>query len=102
MPPVLALSLAVILVAASAPPPADDPIEAAPPSPAIVGGHHIQPSASGSGSDLAPGDAADIDRLYQELMRQRALDTQGGGDDHLDRLYQQQRRAPAAGNPKPP
>jgi hypothetical protein len=32
-------------------------------------------------------------------MRQTAPDTQGG-DDHVDRLYQQ--LAPGAGNPKPP
>ena len=99
MPPALALSLAVTLLAASPLPPADDPLESVPPLPPIVDGHQIQPRESGSGSDVSPGDATDVDRLYQQLMRQTAPDTQGG-DDHVDRLYQQ--LAPGAGNPKPP
>ena len=97
MPHALALGLAVTLLAASPSPPADDPLEAVPPLPPIVGGHHIQPRESGS--DVTPGDATDVDRLYQQLMRQTAPDTQGG-DDHVDRLYQQ--LMPDAGNPKPP
>jgi len=99
MPHALALGLAVTLLAQS-PLPAGDPIEAVPPLPAIVGGHHIQPRESGSGSDVPPGDAADVDRLYQQLLRQTAPDTRGG-DDHVDQLYQQLRREPDAGNPKP-
>ena len=96
MPSVLALSLAVILIAASAPTAAGDPIESVPPLPPMVGGHQ-----SGSGSDLTPGDAAEVDRLYQQLRRQRAPDTQGGGDEQLDQLYRQLRREPDAGNPNP-
>jgi hypothetical protein len=99
MPHALALSLAVTLLAASPSAAADDPIEAVPSLPPIVGGHHIQPRESGSGSDVSPGDATDVDRLYQQLMRQTAPDTQGG-DDHVDRLYQQ--LAPGAGSSKPP
>ena len=98
------IPLAVALLAASPSPPADDPLEAVPPLPAIVGGHHIQPRESGSGSDVSPGDATDVDRLYQQLMRQTAPDTRGGGDDHVDQLYQQLMHEPApdAGYPKRP
>ena len=74
MPHALALSLAVILVAASPLPPVGGAPEAAPPSSAIVGGHHIQPRASGSGPDVPPGDADQVDRLYQQLMRETAPD----------------------------
>src|SRR5260370_5666439 len=89
------IPLAAALPAASPSPPADDPLEAVPPLPAIVGGHHIQPRESGSGSDVSPGDATDVDRLYQQLMRQTAPDTRGGGDDHVDQLYQQLMHEPA-------
>ena len=82
MPHALAPALAVILLAANSPPPPVDAPEVAQPSPAIVGGHHIQPRSSGSGSDVPKSDAEEVDRLYQELMQETAPD--------------------AGGNPKPP
>ncbi len=75
----LAAALALVLLAANPPPP---PADAAPadapstptPNSAIVGGHHIQPKANQAqeGPGLSKRDADDVDRLYQELMRQTA------------------------------
>jgi len=74
MPHALAPALAVILLAANSPPPPVDAPDAAPPSPAIVGGHHIQPHGGSSGSDVPKSDAEEVDRLYQELMQETAPD----------------------------
>ncbi len=78
----LVAALALVLVAANpAPPPADAPpgSESTPapaPNSAIVGGHRIQPRASEGqqGAGFSKRDADDVDRLYQELMRQTAPD----------------------------
>ena len=82
MPHALAPTLAMILLAANPQAPSDGPPEGMPNSSAIVGGHRIQPRGGGSASDVPNNDAADVDRLYQELMRQTAPD--------------------AGSNPKPP
>ena len=74
MPHALAPTLAMILLAANAQPPGGDLPEGAPSSSAIVGGRHIQPRGGGSASDVPNNDAADLDRLYQELMRETAPD----------------------------
>ena len=68
MPHALAPTLAMILLAAHAQAPPSDVPEGAPTSSAIVGGRHIQPRGGGSESDVPNKDAADVDRLYQELM----------------------------------
>lgn len=73
----LAPALAVILLAANSPPPTVDAPGAAPPSPAIISGHHIQPRGGGSGSDVPKSDAEEVDRLYQELMQETAPDAGG-------------------------
>lgn len=86
----LAAAVVTLLVAANqAPPPGDAPPSAdipptAAPNMAIVGGHRVQPRASAGQS--APGasainkrDADDVDRLYEELMRQTAPDAAKGG-----------------------
>ncbi len=81
----LAAAAIIVLVAVNqAPPPADTPPSAdtptAPtPNMAIVGGHRVQPRANAGASapDAAAinkRDADDVDRLYQELMRQTAPD----------------------------
>jgi hypothetical protein len=67
---VLAPTLAVIVLAANPQPPDGD----VPTSSAIVGGHHIQPRGGGSSADVPKGDAAEVERLYQELMRETAPD----------------------------
>ena len=83
MPRALAGSvLAAALLAANPPPPPADvpPAEGAPaPNAAIVGGHRIQPRASSpagapDAAAINKRDAEDVDRLYQELMRQTAPD----------------------------
>ena len=74
--------LAAALLAANPPPPPADapPAEAAPaPNSAVVGGHHIQPRANApagapDGAAINKRDAEDVDRLFQELMRQTAPD----------------------------
>ena len=68
-----ALTLAAILLAANPQPPTGDAPEA-PTSSAIVGGHHIQPRGGASDGDIPRNDADDVDRLYQELMRETAPD----------------------------
>ena len=76
---VAALSL-VLLAANPPPPPADAPAsDAPPPKTAVVGGHHIQPRANPgqASAGLSKRDADDVDRLYQELMRQTAPDASG-------------------------
>jgi len=74
MVPALAPALAVIVMVANPQPPASDAPQGASTSPAIVGGHHIQPRGGGSSSDVPKGDADEVDRLYQELMRETAPD----------------------------
>jgi hypothetical protein len=74
MPHALVPTLAVILLAANPQPPGSGAPEAAAPSPAVVGGHHIQPRGGGSASDVPKNDAADVDRLYRELMQETAPD----------------------------
>jgi hypothetical protein len=84
----LAAAVAIVLLAANqALPPADAPSGDLPPGPApntaIVGGHHIQPRANASegapdANGISKRDADDVDRLYQELMRQTAPDTGKG------------------------
>ena len=74
-----ALMAAALIAASPPPPPADAPQAPAPaPNSAIVGGHHIQPRASPSkaapDAGISKRDADDVDRLYQELMRQTAPD----------------------------
>ncbi len=74
--------LAAALLAANPPPPPADapPADAAPaPNSAIVGGHRIQPRANSpqgapDSTGISKRDADDVDRLYQELMRQTAPD----------------------------
>jgi hypothetical protein len=61
------------------PQPADAP-EGARPSTAIVGGHRIQPRANSpdgapDATGISKNDAEEVDRLYQELMRQAAPGT---------------------------
>jgi hypothetical protein len=68
MPHALVPTLAMIVLAASQQAPPSDVPEGAPTSSAIVGGRHIQPRGGGSESDVPRNDAADVDRLYQELM----------------------------------
>lgn len=76
----LAAALAVVLLAANPPPPPTDDTPAADapstpaPNSAIVGGHRIQPKANQGheGPGFSKRDADDVDRLYQELMRQTA------------------------------
>jgi hypothetical protein len=78
----LAAALALVVLAANSPPPsadaapADTPSTPAPNS-AIVRGHHIQPKANQGqeGPGFSKRDADDVDRLYQELMRQTVPDT---------------------------
>ncbi len=75
----LAAALALVLLAANPPsPPADAPPSDAAPAPnsPIVGGHHIQPRANPGqeGAGFSKRDADDVERLYQELMRQTAPD----------------------------
>ena len=67
MPHALAPTLAMILLAANPQAEGGAP-EGAPASSAIVGGRHIQPRGGGSSSDVPNKDAADVDRLYRELM----------------------------------
>jgi len=69
----LVSTLAVILLAANSQPRGGD-VPGAPSSSAIVGGHRIQPRGGSSASDVPNKDAEDVDRLYQELMRQTAPD----------------------------
>jgi hypothetical protein len=71
---VLAPALAVIVLAANPQPPEGDVPQGGPTSSAVVGGHHIQPRGGGSSADVPKGDAAEVDRLYQELMRETAPD----------------------------
>ena len=73
MPHTLVPALAVILLAAN-PQASPGPPEGPPTTPAIVSGHHIQPRGGGSLSDVPKSDAEEVDRLYQELMRQTAPD----------------------------
>jgi hypothetical protein len=76
----LAAAVALVLLAANQPPPSDAPPADTPtgpaPNSAIVGGHRIQPRASASqtapDAGISKRDADDVDRLYQELMRQTA------------------------------
>jgi hypothetical protein len=68
MPHALAPTLAMILLAANPQAPEGGAPEGAPTSSAIVGGRHIQPRGGGSASDVPRNDAADVDRLYRELM----------------------------------
>ena len=67
MPHALAPTLAIVLLAANPQAPPEGAREGAPASSAVVGGHRIQPRGGGSTSDVPNKDAADIDRLYQEL-----------------------------------
>ena len=67
MPHVLVPALAMILLAANPEGPTGAAPEGAPASSAIVGGRHIQPRGGGSASDVPNKDAADVDRLFQEL-----------------------------------
>jgi hypothetical protein len=72
--------MAAALIAANPPPPpADAPQGLAPaPNSAVVGGHHIQPRANSGkaapDAGISKRDADDVDRLFQELMRQTAPD----------------------------
>jgi hypothetical protein len=66
MPHALAPTLAMVLLAANPQPTGSAP-EGLPTSSAVVGGHHIQPRGGGSASDVPNNDAAEVDRLYQEL-----------------------------------
>jgi len=68
MPHALVPTLAMILLAANPEAPSGAAPEGAPASSAIVGGRHIQPRGGGSASDVPNKDAADVDRLYRELM----------------------------------
>jgi hypothetical protein len=82
MPHALASALAVVIVAANAPAPAVDTSQTPPPSSAIVGGHHIQPrtgapNGTSAGPDLPPADSDEVERLYQQLMRETAPDAVG-------------------------
>ncbi|HKF74102.1 MAG TPA: hypothetical protein VKB68_20295 [Stellaceae bacterium] len=79
MPRALAFALMAAALIAANPPPADAPLTpAAAPNSAIVGGHHIQPRASvgkaAPDAGISKRDADDVDRLYQELIRQTAPD----------------------------
>lgn len=82
--PVTAALATMLLAANASPPPADsplsDPTPGTAPSTAIVGGHHIQPKANAgqNGGDISKRDAEDVDRLYQELMRETAPDAARG------------------------
>ncbi len=71
------VALAAVLLAANPPAPTGD----TPPVPrtptAIVGGKHIQPRATTpdgapGGADVSPADADEVERLYQQLMRETA------------------------------
>lgn len=83
----LVAAAVILLMAANQPPPvadapsADTPAAPAPRS-AIVGGHRLQPRANASqaapNADVSKRDADDVDRLYQELMRQTAPDAAKG------------------------
>jgi hypothetical protein len=78
MIPALVAALSLVLLAANPPPPpadapSSDSAPATAPNAAVVGGHHLQPRP-GEGSDVSKRDADDVDRLYQELMRQTAPD----------------------------
>src|SRR5690242_15403991 len=80
----LAAAAALVLLAANQPaPPADTPSADTLTGPAtrtaIVGGKHIQPRANASRGTLdsassSKRDADDVERLYEELMRQTAPD----------------------------
>jgi hypothetical protein len=73
-------AFAALALAANTPVP--DMPQSPPPSPAIVGGHHIQPRASTSNrgtADVPPAEADEVERLYQQLMRQTAPDSSPGG-----------------------
>ncbi len=81
--PLASAVVMVLLAANQAPPPSDVPPSADTPSTptpnmAIVGGHRVQPRAAAgqTAPDAAINkrDADDVDRLYQELMRQTAPD----------------------------
>jgi len=78
MPRALAFALAATLLAANTPPPPDDTAPAPVANSAVVGGHRIQPRASSGqtapDAGISKRDADDVDRLYQELMRQTAPD----------------------------
>jgi hypothetical protein len=77
MPRAIAFALTATLLAATPPPP-DDTSPAPAPNSAVVGGHRIQPRASSGqtapDAGISKRDADDVDRLYQELMRQTAPD----------------------------
>jgi hypothetical protein len=70
--------MAAALIAANSPPPPTDYAPAPLPNSAIVGGHRIQPRANSGqaapDAGISKRDADDVDRLFQELMRQAAPD----------------------------
>ena len=77
MTPGQALIVATMTLAANTTQPLADAPEGAHPSTAIVGGHRIQPRANSpdgapDAAGISKNDAEEVDRLYQELMRQTA------------------------------
>ena len=77
MPGALGFAVAAVLLAANQQPPAADAPPAPAPNSAIVGGHHIQPrpsASNGSPTDVPPGDADEVERLYRQLMQETAPD----------------------------
>ena len=78
----LAAAVTVVLLAANPPPPGDAPATdtpraSGPSGGPIVGGRHIQPRASATqiGPNASNRDSDEVERLYQELMRQTAPGT---------------------------